>query len=26
MANGDLYYKLYTLRAFEDPVPVENEG
>jgi len=26
MANEDLYYKLYTLRAFEDPVPVENEA
>ena len=26
MANEDLYYKLYTLRSFEDPVPVENEG
>ncbi len=26
MANEGLYYKLYTLRAFEDPVPVENEG
>ena len=26
MANAGLYYKLYTLRAFEDPVPVENEG
>jgi ATP-binding cassette, subfamily B, bacterial MsbA len=26
MAHENLYYKLYTLRAFEDPVPVENEG
>ncbi|MDH5458737.1 MAG: ABC transporter ATP-binding protein/permease [Nitrospinota bacterium] len=26
MANEDLYYKLYTLRSFEDPVPVENEA
>jgi ATP-binding cassette, subfamily B, bacterial MsbA len=26
MANAGLYYKLYTLRAFEDPIPVENEG
>jgi subfamily B ATP-binding cassette protein MsbA len=26
MAHESLYYKLYTLRAFEDPVPVENEG
>jgi subfamily B ATP-binding cassette protein MsbA len=26
MANEGLYYKLYTLRTFEDPVPVENEG
>jgi len=26
IANEGLYYKLYTLRAFEDPVPVENEG
>jgi subfamily B ATP-binding cassette protein MsbA len=26
MANEGLYYKLYTLRAFEDPVPVENEA
>jgi len=26
MANAGLYYKLYTLRAFEDPVSVENEG
>ncbi len=26
MANEGLYYKLYTLRAFEDPIPVEDEG
>ncbi len=26
IAREGLYYKLYTLRAFEDPVPVENEG
>lgn len=26
IANEGLYYKLYTLRAFEDPVPVESEG
>ena len=26
MANEGLYHKLYTLRAFEDPVPVENEA
>jgi subfamily B ATP-binding cassette protein MsbA len=26
MANEGLYYKLYTLRAFEDPVPMGNEG
>jgi len=25
IANEGLYYKLYTLRAFEDPIPVENE-
>jgi subfamily B ATP-binding cassette protein MsbA len=26
IANEGLYYKLYTLRAFEDPIPVEDEG
>jgi ATP-binding cassette, subfamily B, bacterial MsbA len=26
IANEGLYYKLYTLRAFEDPIPVENEA
>ncbi|MDH5763808.1 MAG: ABC transporter ATP-binding protein/permease [Nitrospinota bacterium] len=26
MANEGLYYKLYTLRAFEEPVPMENES
>ena len=26
MTHEGLYNKLYTLRAFEDPVPVENEG
>jgi subfamily B ATP-binding cassette protein MsbA len=26
MANEGLYYKLYTLRAFEDPIPVEGES
>ena len=26
MAHESLYYKLYTLRAFEDPVSVENNG
>ena len=26
MANEGLYYKLYTLRAFEDPVSIENEA
>ncbi len=26
MAHEGLYYKLYTLRAFEDPVPVEGQG
>ena len=26
IAKEGLYYKLYTLRAFEDPVPVENEA
>jgi subfamily B ATP-binding cassette protein MsbA len=26
MDHESLYYKLYTLRAFEDPVPVENEA
>lgn len=25
IANEGLYYKLYTLRAFEDPVPMEGE-
>ncbi len=26
MASEGLYCKLYTLRAFEDPIPVEDEG
>ncbi len=26
MAHEGLYYRLYTLRAFEDPIPVEDEG
>lgn len=26
MANEGLYHKLYTLRAFEDPVSIENEA
>ncbi len=26
MANEGLYYRLYTLRVFEDPIPVEDEG
>lgn len=26
MTNEGLYHKLYTLRAFEDPVSLENEA
>ncbi len=26
MAKEGLYHQLYTLRAFEDPIPVEDDG